>query len=614
MRRASEVLVGLLLLVPPFLVAGLAKESFRQPKLYVSGWLALASLLPLAWSLRRAGRLDFAALGRLPALRVVLPILAIATLGLATTRHPVQVREGLLDLWIGAAALVGWSAGLARPRLLLLLRWLLLPAAVLAAIGILQYHDLWQPLALFGMAPGERLAVTSLAGNPGDLGAYLALPCLLGLFEVGRRMRQGDWRQSPLFWLLAAALAVCLYALFLTQTISALTAVAIGGLFLLASWSRALSRRRVLALVAAGLLVAVALCAGVAPLRERLLFKVTLLQKGNWNAVFSGRFDGWRAAVWMFEEHPWAGVGHGAYRPEYIPAKLALLDRGAPFAAWQPNPVFANAHSEPLEVAAEWGVPGLLALAWAAWVLYGALRARAADGAEGAEGAEREERGLAWAGTAAIAILALAYFPFRLALLAFPALLFLSWVLAPSHAAEPEAGTRAGTRANRRRGELTGFSAGLLAMPLTLALLVALAGQTARWRHRLEASRVLRQVELNSLAALQRGEAPVTLMQNQLEALRQIAPLDPVEVGIPIARGTQYLFLAQPEAAIGSYQEALALEPRPEIYMSLGRATWLTGRHDEARQLFTTALRLDGQLARELPEYAAELAKGFETP
>src|SRR3712207_7132617 len=42
----------------------------------------------------------------------------------------------------------------------------------------------------------------------------------------------------------------------------------------------------------------------------------------------TGRLDGWRAALWMVREHPWTGVGHGAYRPEYVPAMNHLLDRG----------------------------------------------------------------------------------------------------------------------------------------------------------------------------------------------------------------------------------------------------------------------------------------------
>jgi O-antigen ligase len=99
------------------------------------------------------------------------------------------------------------------------------------------------------------------------------------------------------------------------------------------------------------------------------------------------------------------------------------MDRGVPFYTEQIQVVFGNAHNEFLEVAAEWGIPGILALAWGLWVLLGALRTTPRDERE------NEARALAWGGTAALAVLCLTHFPFRVALIAFPALLFLSWAL-----------------------------------------------------------------------------------------------------------------------------------------------------------------------------------------
>lgn len=144
----------------------------------------------------------------------------------------------------------------------------------------------------------------------------------------------------------------------------------------------------------------------------------------------------------------------------------------------------------------------------------------------------------------------------------------------------------------------------VLALPLVAVLALALVGQTLRWRHRMEASRVLRQVELVSMAAAVRGEAPPQLMSTNLEALRRIAPMNPLEVGIPIALGTQYLFLTRFDRAADAYQEAIRLEPRPEGYLNLGRAQWFAGRADEARQSFATAVRLDPRLESEVPRGA----------
>lgn len=140
-----------------------------------------------------------------------------------------------------------------------------------------------------------------------------------------------------------------------------------------------------------------------------------------------------------------------------------------------------------------------------------------------------------------------------------------------------------------------------IAWGLAAALALALAGQTLRWRERLLASRLLRQAEVVSLAVAA-GRAPRHFLAGNLEVLRHAAALDPSEVGIPIARGSQHYLLGNPEAAIESYRQALALEPRAEIYLNLGRAEAMAGRTAEARRDFGTALRLDPNFAGEVPE------------
>lgn len=415
--RLGTFFLWLLLLVPPFVVARVAKESFRQPKLMVSEWLVLASLLGLAWGLRRVEEVRLADLWRLPAVRIAVPVLLVATAGLATTGHPANTREALIDLWIGAAALVGWSVALPPARLERLLRGSLWPAVILGAIGILQFHGVWQPLDLFGLAPGSRLTVTSYAGNPGDLGAYLVLPALIAQALLRRFLLEAEGWKRPAVWGTALALAVCVYALLVTQTLAAVAALLAGSLLL---WASLLPRRRTVLGLAGTVLAAALLVAVVPPLRERVVEKGKQALQGDLNYVLTGRLDGWNAAGWMLKEHPLTGVGHGAFRPEFAPAKLALLDRGVAFFPNQTQVVFANAHNEYLEVAAEWGVPGLLVLGWCFWVLFAALLRRDRP---------PERRALAWGGVAALAVLSLVHFPFRLALVAFPALLFLSWVL-----------------------------------------------------------------------------------------------------------------------------------------------------------------------------------------
>lgn len=143
-----------------------------------------------------------------------------------------------------------------------------------------------------------------------------------------------------------------------------------------------------------------------------------------------------------------------------------------------------------------------------------------------------------------------------------------------------------------------------LSLLLMAALLFALGAQTVRWQRRMVASRVVQQVEMLSQAAVAYGQAPVRLMQDNLGKLDRVAAFDPVLVDLPLARGTQYLFLAQPEEALRWYRAAQELEPRPETYLNIGRALWLLGRQEEARSAFATAVRLDWTLASQLPEGA----------
>jgi O-antigen ligase len=423
----ARFLLWTLLIVIPLLVIPGAKEAFRFPKLLLSEWLGLASLFFLAARLAAVPEVRWRELLRRPVVAATLPVLLAAGLGAFTTRHPLHFREATTDLWIAAACLVGWSLALPLPRLARFLSGLLIPGALLAVLGILQYHGMYRPLQFFGIPADSRLAVTSTAGNPGDLGSFLVLPCLAAQWMLARRPGgPWSWRDGVRI----AALALCLYTLALTQTLAALLALAVGSLVI---WGSRLAPRLRWIALAAGAAVLVLGVLALPPLRHRAVDKARQAAAGDWNSVLTGRLDGWRAAAYMFGEHPLAGVGHGAYRPEFVPAKLGLIERGTPFLAGQTQVVFANAHNEFLEVAAEWGIPGLAALGWALWLLVRALRRRRPEAAgEMDEGAARQaatDRAFAWAGSLGLLVLSLAQFPFRIALVAFPALLFLAWVL-----------------------------------------------------------------------------------------------------------------------------------------------------------------------------------------
>src|SRR5919106_1111900 len=96
----------------------------------------------------------------------------------------------------------------------------------------------------------------------------------------------------------------------------------------------------------------------------------------------------------------------------------------------------------------------------------------------------------------------------------------------------------------------------ILVWPLLVVLALALAGQTVRWRARIQAGRLLARVETLTMVAARQGKAP---------------------------RGPA------------------ALEPRPEIYLNLGRAEWLGHHPEEAKRDFATAIRLDPRLVAVVP-------------
>lgn len=136
---------------------------------------------------------------------------------------------------------------------------------------------------------------------------------------------------------------------------------------------------------------------------------------------------------------------------------------------------------------------------------------------------------------------------------------------------------------------------------LLAAALLALIWQTGRTVDRIQAGRLLARVEARTQAAIQTGRAPSTLFAEHLAWLDEARRRDPLEIGVPLARGAQFLLLRRPEEALVAYQDAEALEPRPEIALNMGRALWMLGRSDDARAAFARAVALDPRLQREVP-------------
>lgn len=427
-RGAFLCIAGLLLTVP-FLVVPTAVEGFRAPKLALADLWALASLAFLAAGLWRAQRVDGREAWSPLALRAVGPLVVLAVISCFTTAHPLYVRRATVELAIGALCLVAWSIGLHRSTRERLLAWLAWPASALALLAMLQVTGVYRPFLLAGGEESSRMGIVSLAGNTGDLATYLVLPCLLLQASIG-----GAQGRRKAFRI--GALVLCVLGIAVSQTFTALLALGLGSLLL---WLQRLPRRRALRAIGVGLLVLGVAVAAVPPLRHRAINKVNLVRGGDWAQFFTYRLDGWRAATWMLAEHPLSGVGHGAYRSNYSAARLALVAAGRDYAGEYRQLTFVNAHNDFLEVAAELGWPGLAALGVALWTLVVALRAQC-----------EPDRSLSLAAVASLAVLAFAGFPFEVALIAYPWVLFLSGVLAPAEAPDAEPARAAQPKRRRR--------------------------------------------------------------------------------------------------------------------------------------------------------------------
>lgn len=190
------------------------------------------------------------------------------------------------------------------------------------------------------------------------LGVVLASLSPFGLYWAGRRFGASGW--------VVASAAIGIVLLFAGSRASWLTYVLV---LLLSGW-RLLGWRRLLAVFAAGIVIAVTAALISPQVRERVertAMGLSADEAGVDNAL-SGRARIWDAALCMVRENPINGVGARGFR-EAFPGCDPRPDE---MAAWGEGPAF-HAHQIVLEIGSETGLIGLLmwlagvAMAWRAW-------------------------------------------------------------------------------------------------------------------------------------------------------------------------------------------------------------------------------------------------------
>ena len=495
-----------------------------------------------------------------------MPVVATALIAGYFSDHSEHVARSLPSFLIATLCLTGWTLALTAQERWRLLRGLVLPATLLSLLVILQFHNIFDPFT-FERRLTDRLTLTSLAGGAFDLAGYLLLPLLV--LQAWIRSAKGKVRVF-----VALALLICLYGMLVTQTLGAVAALVLASVVF---WAPALPRRYLI-FGAVGLVLTSSLLLFASPLRPRVVKKIQSLQRGELNQLLTGRLDGWRAAAHMVANHPVTGVGPGAFRAEFGTARLELTEAGVEFFQGQHHVFFINAHNDFLEALAEWGVLGGLALLWALWVFRRSHRIRGPT-----EGHVPEARSMELAACVGIGVLASTNFPFHVALIAYPWLLFFSGI--PSGGSDTEPVETAESERFAGRG---------LALALAAIFLVALALRFNGAKNLLGADRLVAMVEGRSKALVAAGNRiPAQAIQQNIAMMKRAEVLDPASVSVPLILGGQYMLMKRYPAAIRSFERAIELEPRAEPYANLARCYLAQDQTEDAFAAIDKAIKLN---------------------
>jgi O-antigen ligase len=584
-----------LALVLPFVVFSTASSgALRESKLLAQ---ALGSSLAL-FGLAAAGAWGFAhheEWGR--ASRVSLGALASALLlALAAAAANVRVVDPLVSAAIlSPLALV--VAGASRSGARVAARAATAVCLAGALSGLLAAAQRWLGILRMPLqAPEPRFFAAGLVGNPGDLAMALVVPAVLLFATAADALRPPHLRG-----LAAAGLAATLLGIASTEAVAPALAFGAGALLhaLLAP------RKRLQALLALVVLAGILAVSGGA---RRAVEKIGQLRRGDVAAATTQRDIGVLAAAEMIRSHPFLGVGPGAFSNAFVPARVAAEERsGRHLVHLSESAHFDNAHSEPLTLAAECGVPAAAAGALALLALLaGLLGMRHGPGAEA-----NPTTDALLATLVAASVLSLGGFPLRLPVASGPLafLIGLAW-----RRTAPGLASR-GAIAPASRAGLAAAGAALLVLALLRS--VAVSSQA-------EGETLLR--EAASLPD-EAGPEREALLSAARARLRRAVALRPRDATAVLALGSVSWLEKDLQQAHAFYARSVALEERAESDLNLGRASRALGREAESDALFRRAVwilpRLSdalppgvdrARIATEIDAAAAALAQGGRAP
>jgi O-antigen ligase len=558
------VRIGILAaLALPFLVfSAVSSEALRESKVLVQALGASLALIGLSWGpsfpAPGRGRASRVFLFGLSATLVFALLSAIANANVIDPFTAAAVLSPLALLFLGASA--AGSAGAPAA-----LATLMAAGAFTGALAALQR---WAGLFRMPLdVPEPRFLAAGLIGNAGDVGMALVLPALL-LFASSATSGSTLGRVLSSLGLLSALLG-----LIATEAIGPALAFGAGALLYVAL---DFPERR-LALFA---LLAVAILAGATGAGQRAFVKLEQLRTGDVATATTQRDIGFYAAREMVRERPILGAGPGAFSNRFVPARLAAEERtGRHLVHGSGSAHFDNAHSDPVTLAAEVGVPAACAACVAALALFSGLFSRRRQEASH-HGPSADALLVSLLG---VAFLALGDFPLRIAVASGPAAFLAGLALrrvGPGGESPPSRATRAA----------------VAACTLLLVALAAVRSFTAL--EQAEGENFLRDAaSAPAEAASERAE----LLSAADARLGRVVTLRPRAATAVLAWGSVQSLEGQRERAYALYARSVGLEERAESDLNLGRAAAALGRMEEARALFARSVWIQPRLLDALP-------------
>jgi hypothetical protein len=560
-----------LALVLPFLAFSTASSgALRESKLLAQ---SLGSVLAL-FGLAAAGAWGFSS-GNLPgpgrASRLAPAALAAA---LAFAFFSAAANARVVDpLVLGAVlsplALVAAGASRAGGRVAARAATAVCVAGALT--GLLAAAQRWLGVLRMPLqAPEPRFFAAGLVGNPGDLAMALVVPAMLLFTTAADHLRPPRLRAIA-----AVGLAGSLLGILAAEAVAPALAFAAGAFVhaLLAP------RRRAPALAALLVLAALLAVSGGA---RRAIEKASQLREGDVAAATTQRDIGVLAAAEMIRARPLLGVGPGAFSNAFVPARVAAEERaGRRLVHHSDSAHFDNAHSEPLTLAAECGLPAAAALLVGLLALVTRLlKMRHGPGAEA-----NPTTDALLACLAAALVLSLGGFPLRLPVASGPLafLLGVAW----RRSAPGRVGATTGPAGAR----------GLFAAAGALLLAVALARGAA------VSSQAEGEALLRDAAAAPDDAGPVReeLLGAAGMRLRRAVAIRPREATALLALGSVSWVGNDLRQARALYTRSIALEERAESDLNLGRVERALGHEASADALFRRAVWILPRLVDALP-------------